>query len=104
MSDEAKTFSDQITFTGTTVTSYDLWIKNGDAPEQEELEFPTWREMSAKQLEACVLACRDALKCKGPSVHILAPEEGARAMEYQLEDIFSAWASVYEPRGQDDRK
>lgn len=104
MSDEIKTFSDQITFIATTATSYDLWINNGDVPEQEVLEFPSWREMSAKQLEACVLACRDALKRKGPSVHVLAPEGGARVIEYQLEDIFSAWASVYEARCQDARK
>ena len=36
------------------------------------VDFPAWSEMTTKQVQACVLACRDALSGKGPRVCIAA--------------------------------
>lgn len=62
---------------------------------EDAIEFPPWRTMSRKQLEACFLALRDVSAGKGPTVRVLGGLDRS-GLDNAYEDLFAAVARLIE--------
>lgn len=76
--------------------TFHLWVSSGGKGGAEALNFPSWSEMTPKQVEACVIACRDALAGKGPDVTVSAANGEVAGADENLQQMIRAIARAFE--------